>query len=618
MFKAANSRNMSYASTWQCTTERGYSLFGNRRTQTGEQVIRVSQLYKNDGRNVFVRVRDDGTNTIIEWLNTINTTNSTDGQWEILVSTWTTAKVPIILDFNGTVSTASPPVFSDVNQTVFSNGTEAFSIWNKAFGTIASNTATVITLNSITGYTTAALQGFLAAGGTVIVDGTSYTYTGISGLTLTGLSALPAFTANTGVAEAIFSGSYNDGNGAVTLSGLTKVDTGIIADSRLFGSRIDASTILIGSQAGRVVNYTTVASPGITDPIAKSFVEGQDGVIGFAAKDEVVFLLGRNWIGTYTLQFASTTRQEVIRSIGGLVGTNTGLASKLGVCNVDGEIWYASKGQGILTIFTDDKGNFKPLNRTEDVWPTIKDFDFGEAAMVYHRSENIVLCACKSDSNQTINDRAIIFYRALHEDGNRTWEIDIKQGWFFNDFAVTNDDRLIGASSLDGNTYELFDGYSHDGGPYTSLRTFKRLAYDLFHNEKQQFYIPMTGGLTPGTTMNIQLDFDYAGSRAHLETSLVTTESDYFVVPTFNTIGALELGTEPIGGLIEAIEDFNYFRIFLSLPREYSFYDFQLTVYTEGTGQRMFIENVGLPQMERTGALNAKEVINAKYIKSMI
>ena len=584
-------------------------MYGNRYATDGGSIIRIKTVIRNDTRWTVLRLREDDSNTHLEWLNAVDTANSDDGEWETLLPSLTTGKIPLIEVYNSYISGTTP---TDTNQTIISNGEENFSVWNMAFGTVASNDATTLTLNAVTGYADLTALGFDATG-TIIVDGTEYAYTGLSTLTFTGLSGLPTFTANTGVAQAVFdSGTLR----TVDVSTVAKIDTGIVADGRLWGARSDASCNLVASKAGEAIDFS-VGSGNPGDGLLKAFVEGQSPTLALASKDEKIFILGRNHISFYELQYPdSTSRVEVSKTF--RQGPDIGIASKLALAKVENDIWFTTARGQIKSIFKVDQDNFDMLDVAEDIRPTVENFDFSKCSNIYFPNKRIFLSACRSSSDMTFNDKVIVVYKTKDENKNIVQSIDIKD-WHFNDFTVTPDGDLIGASSVSSNVFKLFDGWSIDGAPYQSLRTFKRLNYGLYFNEKEQSYIPIVGGLVPGTTLHFDFDYDSGGSRGHIEATLVYTDTDYLTEPAYNTIGSLEIGAEPIGGPLEGIADYQPFIMFFSLPREYSFFDLQLTIWSDGTGQRWYVDAVGLPSSTGSeDAISVVEELNSKYYKSIL
>lgn len=85
------------------------------------------------------------------------------------------------------------------DQVLFVNGTDDMQMWTGGFGLISSTTATTIVLDR-----TITASFLTAASGTVVVNGTTYTYTGSAGSTLTGVSPNPTGEANgSGVLQSV-------------------------------------------------------------------------------------------------------------------------------------------------------------------------------------------------------------------------------------------------------------------------------------------------------------------------------------------------------------------------------------------------------------------------------
>ena len=96
-------------------------------------------------------------------------------------------------------------------------------------------------------------------------------------------------------------------------------------------------------------------------------------------------------------------------------------------------------------------------------------------------------------------------------------------------------------------------------------------------------------------------------------------ETDFIVEPTYNTIGAFEVGTEPIGGTIEEIDELNVFLVFFRLPRQKP-YNIQLTAYGDGTnvdgttvGNRWAIEQIFVEPKDAERQIPKEKI---KYFKT--
>ena len=171
-------------------TKGGYDIFGNDTSAAGSS-LRGYLFNKNYGtlQRIKLRVRDDGSNSILEWLNPSNTSTA-DGKWETLQSGLEQGAVMGFAPFNT----------SDTNRLVLCNGVDAYSFWNGDTGTVASVTANTIVINEDVG-----IEGF-GATGSIMVDGTEYAYTGEAGSTFTGVTPDPTTqnpAASSGVAQIV-------------------------------------------------------------------------------------------------------------------------------------------------------------------------------------------------------------------------------------------------------------------------------------------------------------------------------------------------------------------------------------------------------------------------------
>ncbi len=190
---ATDVRNIDFSLQGMIQSARGYELYGNKITEPGECVD--AYLYqKNFGtlQRVKLRTRDNGTNVILEWLNPNNISESTDGYWETLLGGLTTATKMGFASANGDGG-------EKVNKLVMGNAVDEMLVWNGATATVASATA-----NTIVCEETLLTEGFDTAG-ELTVNGTNYTYTGITDKTFTGVSPDPTgdAIATVGVAQAI-------------------------------------------------------------------------------------------------------------------------------------------------------------------------------------------------------------------------------------------------------------------------------------------------------------------------------------------------------------------------------------------------------------------------------
>lgn len=550
----ANSKNIS-VSDGSISPFKIYSLFANRLSTAG-RIVNSYTTVRADSVEIPLRVREDDSNTHIEWYNSINK------KWETLLPNLTTGKIPTFADFNT----------STQDEVWWCNGTENMTKWIKIIGSVASNTSTVITLNE-----TIATAGFPSSG-TVIVDGVEYTYSGVGTYTLTGLTGLPTFDADAGVALAADDSTY---------SGLTKYNILLTADGRMWGASSTGVTLAY-SKVGDATNWTASTLPG--DPGSIDLVEGEGGFTDLKAINENIICFKKDLVAVYKLSYPSaTTRTEQLLEV--RRGDSVGCVNKLASVKIGEEIYYATANGGIKSVSLSklyDGFSFDDV--TENIRPSLKNGVFTSCAMSYNEKNKVILASYKKDSDSSQNDMVIVIEK-VRTDENQIYNALGILDWNVNCWFKYSGDMYFG-DSLQSNTFKAFDGYSKDGGPFLSLATTKRYRFGDLINQKEIRYLIIFGWISSGTKLNFELDYDYMGTRAHLSSSLSGTEKDYIIEPSFNTIGSFELGTEPIGGTLDDIDELNYFRVFFTLPTEHKPFDIQLTIYTDVEGARYKIENI--------------------------
>ncbi len=176
------------------------------------------------------------------------------------------------------------------DQVLFVNGTADMGMWNGGFGLIASTTVNTIVLDR-----TIVASMITAASGSVVVNGTTYTYSGSSGSTLTGVSADPTGEANgSGVLQAVTTSSNTPASGF--LSDFLKV----INNQVYVGSY--TSRLIYISQNTDYTNYV-VPSPTIAGSPELVTLDGTGKGIGVRQ--------GVAYVGFGTGSWASITFSDI-------------------------------------------------------------------------------------------------------------------------------------------------------------------------------------------------------------------------------------------------------------------------------------------------------------------
>jgi len=570
----SNSNLMDFSSGGGISPLKQYTVFGQELATVGSitSVPKVPYKKTNTGKEIPLQVRDDGTSAFVEWY------NSVADKWELL-DTLTTGKTVAFAYFpeeiSGTVEANTIIVKDNI---YMCNGTDTMGIWGGAIGTVVSNTATVITMNE-----TASTQGFLTGGGIVVVDGTEYPYSGFSGKTLTGLSGLPTFDVNEGVSEIV---------DTTTLTNIVKFDILHTAFGRIWGARSDSE--YIGFTATGTANTTADWAAGANpqDAGRRSFNEGFGPITAITSIKDWVLIHKRDLVVAYKIVYqTATTRSENIKII--RQGDNVGAVNWQSIAqlgNPKDSIVYATANGGLKTIAASDSSDeeFIPDDVTDEIRPSLVNIDTSKSWVSWSEKQKTLVWFFKTTSSSTQNDRCLFVQKVRQLDGSYRNALGFGD-WQFN-CAYNYEGNFYGGASFEPNSFKLFDGYSKNNNPYRPLATFGRLNFMDNKQRKQKVkYILIEGRIGAGTTLQFELTYDEGGKLAQLSANFKDSETDFVDDVTLNTIGAFEIGAEPIGGTVSDVNELKSFFIPFELSQAHSPKDIQLTVYSEDAGNRWFM-----------------------------
>lgn len=579
---AANSINIDYSTGGVIAPMKGFSLVGNSQGVTGK-VFGIFGYSKNDNNELLVAVFDDGSTGTLMWLNEVRS------RWETLVASLTTGYRMGFAAFNGT----------GTNSLIFCNTQQNFSTWTGAVAYYASdNGSNTITVTVDSPATTLATAGF-SASGSLIIGGTTITYTGISSLTFTGCSAVPSSpTVGDGIAQL---------PDTTTHSALPKNNIFLVADGRLWAAgNPSAVNRLYYSQVGVATNFTAATAPD--DPGFEDFPDGKGPIKSLGAKDGYVMILKKDLVRAYKLDYpSSTTRTPVRKTL--FSAEDIGGSSVFGIAGIYNDLVYTTTLGAIRRLYVPDANeSYKTDDWTQKIQPTVRALNWDESVTVFWPKERILLSAGRSEDSDN-NDKVISIQ--FHEDEEDRTLIDIgTMDWPINCATIFRGDLYFGCS-IASKVYKAFDGYEKDGGPYRAIYTTKQYDFLQTFLEKMNLLIPAFGRIGSGTTINFELLLD-GGTRGVFNATLSSTDTGYIFQEAINTIGAFEIGVEPIGGTIEDANDLDKFRVFFNTSNNYTMYNIQLTIYSSGKGQRWLMSDLGYAVVDAhyTVPKNLKKAFN--------
>lgn len=538
----------------------GYSLIGSRNSSSGE----VSAKYtyrRNDGQERMLRVIDNGSSGTLQWYDIVN------NEWYNLIASLTTGKIMGFAEFNT----------SSTNNLIFCNGVENVSTWTGAITRLTASLAggeTTINVSDTTDF---------PSSGTIIYNGTEIAYSAKTATTFTVASAHASAGADDGVAQAADDSTY---------SSITKGNILLSAKDRLWiAGQPAAPSALDYSDEGSFSTFT--GGSNRSDSGTEDFLNIGGAITGLAEKNEEIVVIGEDGADGFSFTYPTSTTKapnfrEIFRSPG------RGPKSFRSVVKIENEVYFANRN-GVVAL-SDLEGTEKVVDRsiTRDVLPTLRDYDFSEAASVYFERESVLLVSCKSDTDFPGNDILIgvEFYKTKNS-GNK---IGISRfDWPVGCFAIlenaNGEDELYFGSSLEMNSFKAFDTYQNDGAPRNIRYATKRFNLDDPFQEKASRLLAVKGMIKEGTDVDVTILLN-AGFLAEL-TKTIESDGVYVSSETLNSIGAFALGTNPIGATVEEVSELKNFIVYLDIGDDYQFNDIQLVFESDTDGGTFLISGVG-------------------------
>lgn len=423
------------------------------------------------------------------------------------------------------------------------NGVEVIRAWSGACSTFdkASSDATHIALNAQGVLTTAALLGF-SSSGTVVINGTEYVYSAISGLLLTVTVDPTGQIDGEDVAE------------TPDTTGFTSAPLGnilLIKDSRLCVAGVpDNENSVYGSKIGNVRSFA-FSSPAVADD---GFVVKFWGkpITALGDKGDYIAVMkkdGAKKIGFAQLRAASGDSILTVPKLDGIFdGEGLGAINMKGTIQSNLDFVFTSKEVGVRRITRiGDAQIDTPNSMMENIEDEFDTYDQTDPALGLLKQQ--IHLALRSSNKLSGNDLIII-------KDQRTGFIGDYKGINASCFFVL-DGELYYGDSFTKNCYKLYTGeYSdYDGTnylPYMFVWKGKKLHFGYPEYFKKLGYLYIEGFITPNTDAELQLIFDTESGVESITKHIVGTDKYVYQVP------ANPLGYDPLGSTgLTSVEDRN-------------------------------------------------------------
>lgn len=426
------------------------------------------------------------------------------------------------------------------DQLLFVNGTDDMQMWNGGFGLISSTTANTIVLDR-----TITESRITAASGSVVVNGTTYAYTGSAGSTLTGVTPNPTGEANgSGVLQ------------VVTVSSNTPA-----ADFNADFLKVINNQVYVGSYTSRLIymsqdtDYTnyTVPSPQIAGSPGLFVMDGVTKGIGVRQGNACIGFGSSGWA---VISF------DLVSNSGVLTRTNKIDVKPVAVLqapyahefidNVGDNLVYLGQDQQVRVF-----GDFNNLfvagypSLSQEIATELMEENFTSGSLKCI-GEFIYVTAPASGKTYLRQERT-----RVSEDGTIVAERLWHAPFIWNATAIDQiDGTVVAFSNANPQIYEVWDtGQWYDDSPSGEELPYScviALGYRSNNRRQglQQFDKLFTEGyILEGTPLNFTINYDYQGSTQAIDGIInsVARPTTLFAGDDAASLGDSSLGDEPLG-----------------------------------------------------------------------
>jgi len=456
------------------------------------------------------------------------------------------------------------------------DGTSNIYEWSGGVTTLSSATAATITK---TGTGTWAEEGFYTAGTrSVVINGTTYTYTGgESTTTLTGVTPDPSAEIAKSI---IFQTIRVTANSAMTNIPATFANSliGNLRNQIYIGSLVD-NTVYI-SKLNNYKDYS-FATPRVVAEGALVTLDSPP--IGFVPQEESMYITaGKDfWYQTKFTLSADLTKEsfEIIKL---KTGSQQAAKSQGMISKIKNQVVYISNEPTLDELGRVEQilGTPQSVNFSDPIKLDFDSYDFTDATVFYYR---------------------YFIYIAIPQEGlvrmyNLTktyWEAP--QLLPVGRFAIIDGD-LYGHGYAISETYKLFEGYTDNGKSMEAIAMFSFINYGTRTALKSFNKFYLEGYITSNTELTLGIQYNVQGCDIMTQYTLDGSNTKFVCLGTDDaSLGKVSLGKASLGGELtfQDSEDLPpKFRWIPTFP-QVDFFEYQPSVSSVGINQRWEILALG-------------------------
>lgn len=608
---AVSCSNIDFSTNGLIQTRGGYRQYANKNEAAG-RCLDAFLFRKNFGtiKDVHLRVRSDANESIVEFLD--KSTPEQDGVYKKLIG-----GLEPMTSMSFAVANGDGGV--KVNKVIMSNGVDTPIQWNGAMGVIDS-----VTSSSIVCDTELAKEGFdNQFNKKLIIEGVNYTYGGITNNTFTGVSPNPSSLSKgttvvqvadnelleeslimgnsisfqsdanpkindsgsrfisagfkVGMSIVVGGSEFNDGvylvtgvtAGTLTLSntnylnnesagkvvavsaGVPKGNILMTSQRKLWVSGTENESKVYYSMSGNVTCFgigAGLGSGGSFDVLDGSGAitclesKGRDTVI--IHKKDAVIAYSREAVDAMSVRESFDTLA---------VGNGVGASYKKALVNYNQSSYYMTSSEGVKDLSRAVNEDILTVQSiTNHILPSLKDFDNSTASAVYFASKRLILIA----TNNNKGERVVI---SIYIKSDEIFDISIDTipvaDW------IVDGDNLYFVSSLDQNTYKMFDRNSDNNVFVKHNWTSKDFTFLEPARGKEFNTIYIEGFIKVGTNININVFYGIGGNRGVNNHVIRHDDLSTVSFASYGALGDQVIGEYSIGSRNEDLNNSKYFSL---------------------------------------------------------
>ena len=470
-----------------------------------------------------------------------------------------------LVDCGSEVVSEFATVWDDTNKIdklVFPSFAKGISEWGGGLIEVLSVTSNTITK---TGTRTFGSHGFPATG-SIVINGTTYTYTGGAGTTtLTGVSPDP--TASVSAGDIGTSVVVTTTSSAPTHPWDTTFTIDFVGSYRnqlYVGNK--KSRVAYASDALDYLDFASSTAVGgarmfVLDDTCAGFMPTKDSMLIFGQTD-MVMMIKFTVSADQTKELMQVSRLET-GSLGGVVTPS----AKIRIKNA---VMYVTKEKTLDTIeFIANIADEQTLPISDIVKRDFDSFNFTDSTITYW-DRHIVICIPLSSTIM------------LYDVARKIWHSPISfSNATIGCASVDENGDLIGHDYYKNESYKLFSGRNDNGEPFNTKAVF---AYNNFGSRfgiKSLTKYAQDGYISSNGELSRVLDYNYKGKTQSIAKTFLGGEQFAFQTEDESTFGKTPLGARTLAGEPEVtVEDERRFRYIDNLP-PVQFYELLVTFKME-------------------------------------